>query len=66
MLTVAQFPDSGTWLHQALVRTSPVANAVERLEDLMLVVDLTHVAFLLVEQDAVVRGEALVEVRTEV
>lgn len=46
--------------------TSPVANAVQCLEDLMLVVDLTNGAFLLIEEDAVVRREALVEVRTEV
>lgn len=46
--------------------TSPVSYAVQRLEDLVLVVDLAHVAFLLVEQDAVVGREPLVEVGAEV
>lgn len=46
--------------------TSPVANAVQCLEDLVLVIDLTDCAFLLIEEDAVVRREALVEVWTEV
>lgn len=50
----------------SLVPTSPVTYAVQCLEDLVLIVDLTQVAFLLVEQDAVVRRKALVEVRTEV
>lgn len=53
-------------LSSLLVGTSPVSNAVQRLEDLVLVVDLTHVAFLLVEQDAVVGRKPLVEVGTEV
>lgn len=53
------------WLQEA-TSTSPVANAVQRLEDLVLVVDLTHSAFLLIEEDAVIRTEALVEVGTEV
>lgn len=53
------------WLQEA-TSTSPVANAVQCLEDLVLVVDLTHSAFLLIEEDAVIRTEALVEVGTEV
>lgn len=46
--------------------TSPVTDAVQRLEDLVLVVDLTHSAFLLVQQDALVWRKALVEVRADV
>lgn len=46
--------------------TSPVADTVQRLEDLMLVVDLTHAAFFLVEQDALVWRKALVEVGADV
>lgn len=49
-----------------LLGTSPVADAVQRLEDLMLVVDLAHAAFFLVEQDALVWREALVEVGADV
>lgn len=47
-------------------RTSPVADAVQGLEDLVLVVDLAHAAFLLVEEDAVVGAETLVEVGAEI
>lgn len=46
--------------------TSPVADAVQRLEDLVFVVDLAHAAFLLVEEDAVVGAETMVEVGAEV